>query len=94
MSLADDTARAAVAELLDHAEDDGCLNVWDLGDIARRLDLGDDEIAAIQEEAAGRGLEMRDDCGRESVPATTYTNGALASATTDTLGMFLREIRR
>jgi RNA polymerase primary sigma factor len=94
MSFADDTTSAAVAELLDHAEEDGCLNVSELSDVADRLELDEDDVHTIQEQASARGLDLRDDCGRERVPATTYTNRALASATTDTLGMFLREIRR
>jgi RNA polymerase primary sigma factor len=80
--------------VLDQAEENGCVNTSDLGDIARRLDLDEDAVAAIQEEAAARGLDARDDCGRAGVPATTYTNPRLASNTTDALGMFLREIRR
>jgi RNA polymerase primary sigma factor len=94
MSFEDDTTAAAVTELLDHAEDSGCLQLSELGDVAQRLELDEDELATIQEQASARGLEVRDDCGRESVPATAYLNHDLAAATTDALGMFLREIRR
>jgi RNA polymerase primary sigma factor len=94
MSFADETTNAAVAELLDRAEDSGCVCVSELGELADRLELDEDDITAVQHEAAARGLEVTDDCGRDGIPATTYTNDSLASATTDTLGMFLREIRR
>jgi len=94
MSFADETTSSAVAELLDQAEEAGCLNTSDLGAIAGRLDLDEEDVAAIAEEAAARGIDVRDDCGREGVAATTYTNGALAEATVDTLGLFLREVRR
>ena len=41
------------------------------------------------------GIDVTDDCGRSNVPATTdYSNGGLAVATTDALGLFLNEIRR
>jgi RNA polymerase sigma factor (sigma-70 family) len=57
------------------------------------IDLDDDEIEALHEELRGRGIALRDDCGRE-VPPTEYRHEELAGATTDALQLFLREASR
>jgi RNA polymerase primary sigma factor len=90
----DDTQRAAVESLLDQAEEGGCLNISDLAALVARLDLDDEGQGQIEDEARQRGLEVTDDCGNHGVPATTYLNGELASATTDALSLFLREVRK
>jgi RNA polymerase primary sigma factor len=90
----DDTQRAAVTSLLDHAEDDGVLCLADVAGLVGRLELDDEAQGQIEDEARTRGLEVTDDCGRHRVPATHYLNGELAGATTDALSLFLREIRR
>jgi RNA polymerase primary sigma factor len=90
----DDRQRAAVESMLDQAEEAGCLNVSDVASLVGRLDLDDEAQSQIEDEARRRGLEMTDDCGRQSVAATSYLNGELAGATTDALSLFLREVRR
>jgi RNA polymerase primary sigma factor len=90
----DDTQRTAVTALLDHAEEAGCLCLADISTLVARLELDDEAQGTIEDEARGRGIELTDDCGRDSVPATHYLNGELASATTDALSLFLREVRR
>ncbi|HEU4976654.1 MAG TPA: sigma-70 family RNA polymerase sigma factor [Baekduia sp.] len=90
----DDRTRAAITSLLDQAEETGCLNISDVANLVARLDLDDDAQGAIEDLAHTRGLEVTDDCGRQSIPATHYLNGELASATTDALSLFLREVRR
>lgn len=90
----DNETRAAIASLLDHADDAGTLCFGDVAELVARLELDDDAQARIEEEARARGLELTDDCGRGGVPATHYVNGELAGATTDALSLFLREIRR
>ena len=41
-----------------------------------------------------RGIELKDDCGREVAEQVTYANDALAAVTTDALQLFLREVNR
>jgi RNA polymerase primary sigma factor len=38
-------------------------------------------------------VDLRDDCGRGAAPATSYRNGELAADTTDSLALFLNEVR-
>ena len=40
------------------------------------------------------GVEISDDCGRDVPEQVRYGNAELAGATTDALGLFLRELRR
>jgi RNA polymerase primary sigma factor len=95
MGFEDDTTTAAVTQLLDRAEDQGCVGLSELSDLAARLELSEDDVSAVHDEADARGLDVTDDCSRQgSVPATTYLNSELAGATSDALSMFLREIRR
>src|SRR3954447_14693105 len=86
--------RAAIDSLLDQAEDAGTLCFGDIATLVGSLDLDDEAQGQIEEEARLRGLELTDDCGRANVPVTHYLNGELATATTDALSLFLREVRR
>ncbi|HEV2061119.1 MAG TPA: sigma-70 family RNA polymerase sigma factor [Solirubrobacteraceae bacterium] len=89
-----DDPPAALTRLLDTAEESGCVNLSELDQVARRLGVPDDELCQLHEEFEVRGIDVTDDCGRSNVPATEYSNGGLAVATTDALGLFLNEIRR
>ncbi len=90
-----DDPPAPLARLLDTAEDCGCVNLSELDTIARRLGWPDDELCQLHETFEARGIDVTDDCGRSNVPPTTdYSNGGIAVATTDALGLFLNEIRR
>jgi RNA polymerase primary sigma factor len=90
----DDTPGAIVTALLDHAEEAGSLCLADIATLVARLELDDEAQGSIEEAARTRGIELTDDCGRASIPATHYLNGELATTTTDALSLFLREIRR
>jgi RNA polymerase primary sigma factor len=94
MELDLDDPPAPLARLLDSAEDSGCVNLSELDQIARRLGVPDDDLCELHEQFEARGIDVTDDCGRSNVPATDYSNGNLAVATTDALGLFLNEIRR
>jgi RNA polymerase primary sigma factor len=85
---------AALQALLDRGEDGGCLELTEVDEAVQALELEDDAVEALYEEIERRGIELRDDCGRESVPAATYVNGDLAHATTDALQLFLNEVGR
>jgi RNA polymerase primary sigma factor len=94
MDLDLDNPPAALARLLDSAEESGCVNLSELDQIARRLDVDEDDLPALHEAFEARGIDVTDDCGRVGVPQTTYANEGIAIATTDALGLFLNEIRR
>jgi RNA polymerase primary sigma factor len=87
-------ARPEVSALLSRGEEQGCVNLSELAELSRSLELSDDEAGALQDRIEERGLELSDDCGRASVEPTAFSNGELAGATTDALQLFLNEIRR
>src|SRR5580765_199963 len=84
----------AIAALIAHGEDEGCVCMSELERLSQELDLDDEQLAALYQQIEERGLEMTDDCCREDAPAATYVNGDLVSATTDALQLFLNEAGR
>jgi RNA polymerase primary sigma factor len=71
-----------------------CVTLSDLSDVVQESELTEDDAQAIQDLLEERGLEVRDDCGRENVEQTSYANGDLAAQTTDAMSLFLQEVRR
>jgi RNA polymerase primary sigma factor len=94
MELDLDDPPAALARLLESGEENGCVNLSELDQLARRLEVDEDDLHDLHEAFELRGIDVTDDCGRSNVPATDYRNGGMAVATTDALGLFLNEIRR
>src|SRR4051794_10545811 len=84
----------AIAALIAHSEDEGCVCMSELERISQELELDDEQLAALYQQIEERGLEMTDDCCRENAPDVTYVNGDLVSATTDALQLFLNEAGR
>jgi RNA polymerase primary sigma factor len=83
----------AVLDLIDHAaEEGGCLELSELHAALEQSDLGEDEVEEVYVELERRGIDLRDDCGREA--GGTYVNGQVAVATTDSLQLFLNEAAR
>jgi RNA polymerase primary sigma factor len=80
--------------LLERGEDEGCIELSAFQQVADVLELADDELNTIYGEFDARGIELRDDCGREESRDATFEPQALAVATTDALQLFLNEIGR
>jgi RNA polymerase primary sigma factor len=80
--------------LVERADEHGCLQLSELSELVQGLGLPDDEVEALQERLAARGVELADDCGREAGEPPRYGNDELAIMTGDTLQLFLRDVRR
>ncbi|HVE67662.1 MAG TPA: sigma-70 factor domain-containing protein, partial [Solirubrobacteraceae bacterium] len=81
--------------LIERAEERGCVDVSELDEISRRLDLSAEEQGELEDRLEARGADLRDDCARADAPAVaSYTNAELASQTTDALSLFLNEAGR
>ncbi|MBV9047667.1 MAG: sigma-70 family RNA polymerase sigma factor [Solirubrobacterales bacterium] len=76
------------------AREQRCVDLSELSDAVQEGDLSEEDAQALHELLEERGLELRDDCGRESVEQTSYVNGDLAERTTDALSLFLQEVGR
>jgi RNA polymerase primary sigma factor len=88
------TSRSEVAALVARGEDRGCINLSELDELVQALDLGEEDVDALEAHLESHGIDLGDDCGRAGVEPTTFRNGELAAATTDALQLFLNEIRR
>src|SRR5437764_13161934 len=88
-------AHPSIEALLERGEENGCLNLSEVDDLAKRLELDDDDLETLHERIDTRGVELSDDCGRADAPGRTeYQPGELAASTTDALQPVLNEIRR
>ena len=85
---------AQLQALLDRGEENECIEYSELDATVEALGLSEEEVEDLYEEIERRGVELRDNCGRESAKASTYVNGDLAVATTDALQLFMNEIGR
>src|SRR5918997_1456508 len=90
---ADQATHEAFASLLMRGEEQGCINISEFHELVQSLELDDDEVSNLYEQLEQRGVDVTDDCGRETQDAT-YVNGNLAVSTTDALQLFLNEIGR
>ncbi|HUQ22221.1 MAG TPA: sigma-70 family RNA polymerase sigma factor [Gaiellaceae bacterium] len=86
--------RENLGPILDAGEESGCLNLSDFSAAVQDLDLDDDELESLYAELEDRGITLSDDCGRAATSDASYVNGDLASATTDSLQLFLNEAGR
>lgn len=81
-----------VETLLRRGEAEGCLEYSEIAAAVQDLELANGSLDAIYEEAERRGIEISDDCARSSDAPATFTNDAVADATSDSLQLFLRDI--
>jgi RNA polymerase primary sigma factor len=95
-SVAAETAQELVDQLVTRAEarGDSCVELSELSELIQETDLSDEEAQLVHDALQERGLDLRDDCGRQSVEQTTYANVDLAERTTDAMSLFLQEVRR
>jgi len=88
-------ASPEIDALFERGEEQGCLNLSEVDDLARKLDLEDEELEEFHARIDARGIDLTDDCGRTDVSSRTeYLNDDIAGTTTDALQLFLNEIRR
>jgi len=85
---------SVLEDLLEITDGAGCVEVSELNQAVERASLSDDDMSDVVDQLADRGVEVRDDCGREEVGTTRYSNDELASSTTDALTLFMREAGR
>jgi RNA polymerase primary sigma factor len=89
-------ANPDIEALLERGEENGCLNLSEVDDLAKKLELEDDDLDTLHERIDARGIDLTDDCGRIDTVnnRTEFKPEELATSTTDALQLFLNEIRR
>jgi RNA polymerase primary sigma factor len=83
-----------ISFLLEHGEEHGCLHMTELYELMQKLELEEEEIEGLLERLESLGIELTDDCSRAIEEEVVYTNTHVASATTDSLQLFLNEAGR
>jgi RNA polymerase primary sigma factor len=78
--------------LAERGEEEGCVNLSELSELVQ--DLPENEAQALADRLEARGIEVSDDCGRQSEPGPSYAIDELSTMTGDTLQLFLRDVRR
>lgn len=93
--MASATDLPAEFEELVAAADGECLNQSQVAELAESIGMDDDSLEGLYHALVERGVDVSDDCGRVEVQGPTrVANERLAEATTDAMGLFLREISR
>jgi RNA polymerase primary sigma factor len=87
-------AHDPIAILVEHGEEHGCVHMTELYEIVQRLELEEDDIEVLLERLESHGIDLTDDCSRAVEADVAYTNQQVASATTDSLQLFLNEAGR
>ncbi|MEA2378156.1 MAG: polymerase primary sigma factor [Thermoleophilaceae bacterium] len=92
-TMTDGAAEGRVEALVERGEESGCVNLSELSELVQELDLPEEDAQALQERLDARGIELSDDCGNDRAGAH-YNHEELATMTSDTLQLFLRDVRR
>src|SRR4051812_7268038 len=93
-----------IQTLLERGEEEGCLNLSAFQELVQSMDLDEEQVEGLYEQLEERRIDLTDDCSRMPLPTAeerdeaereaTYVNGSLASATSDSLQLFLNEAAR
>jgi RNA polymerase primary sigma factor len=86
--------RPEAVQLLEKGAEEGWLDLSEIERLVDELELGDEEVEALYADIEARQITLRDDCGRARPPGPRYENGELATATVDSLQLFLQEMAR
>src|SRR6187397_1835161 len=89
-----DLNQPPLRDLLAGGRREGCVELSELSEAVGELELPNDAAQRLHEELESRGIDVRDDCGRDGVLSTRFDPGELAGTTTDALQLFLNEARR
>jgi RNA polymerase primary sigma factor len=94
MAMTEGSAERRVEALLERGEERGCVNLSELAELAQELELTDEDAQALHDRVEARGVEVTDDCANGTVAPAHYNNEELVVMTSDTLQLFLRDVRR
>ena len=94
MTTTSDASGGPIAALIDRGEERGCLDLSEVDELVTAMELEEADLGNLYEQLQVRGIDLRDDCGRDDAIAAPVDDAALATVTTDTLQLFLNEIGR
>jgi RNA polymerase primary sigma factor len=91
--MTDNHLQESIETLIAEGERQGCVNLTRFNEFVAEHELDDEDVRGVYDQLDDRGIDVTDDCGRES-ERPTYINGDLAVQTTDALQLFLNEAGR
>jgi RNA polymerase primary sigma factor len=80
--------------LLEEGAVSGCIELSTFQAVVDGLELTEEDLREIYADVESRGIELRDDCGREEVDGAAFDLDELSVATTDALQLFMNEVGR
>jgi len=80
--------------LMEHGEEQGCVNLSAFTSLVTELELDDEEVSGLYEQLEERGIDLSDDCGLADLDEAHYESPQVAAMTTDSLQLFLSEAGR
>jgi RNA polymerase primary sigma factor len=83
-----------IEELFERGAREGCIELSEFSEIGEKLGLTDDEMTALHQRFAERGIDVSDDCGQEARERASYRNGELNETTVNATQLFFNEISR
>jgi RNA polymerase primary sigma factor len=92
--IADESVERRFEALAERGEDRGCLNLSEVMEVVQELELPEEEAQSLHERLEARGIEVADDCGNGAQAGPVYNHDELVVMTSDTLQLFLRDVRR
>jgi RNA polymerase primary sigma factor len=92
--IADESVERRFEALVERGEDRGCLNLSEVMEVVQELELAEEEAQTLHERLESRGIEVADDCGNGAQAGPIYNHDELVVMTSDTLQLFLRDVRR
>ena len=60
--------------LLERGEETGCLTLSELSELVEEHDLSDNDAQALADRLEARGIDVSDDCGRQTAEPAHYEN--------------------
>jgi RNA polymerase primary sigma factor len=83
-----------IEALVDAGAQRGHVLESEIDSLVRAHELDDEEVESLRERLEAAGIGVRDDCGKQGVPPTSYANGEITHYTIDAMGQFLQEAAR
>src|SRR3954454_9476329 len=80
MALERDANSGPIGALIDRGEERGCVDLKEVDELAKALELEDDDLGALYEQLHARHIELCDDCTRQD--ATWAHSAATCSPAT------------
>ena len=75
-----DASGGPIAALIDRGEERGCLDLSEVDELAQALELEETDLGNLYEQLQLRGIDLRDDCGRDDAIAAPVDDADSATA--------------